>query len=101
MEQRGISNFLKLSQKERVLAKLKKFERASNFFESRLNKTPRLSTDILQKKLKEKAISLAKRDRDESFSAVISVFVDVLSAFTFVTIVVTGKQQLGRCFEAF
>ena len=45
--------FLNSSQKEKALAKLKKFEQAI-YFESRLNKTPRLSTEILQKKLKKK-----------------------------------------------
>ena len=86
--------FLNSSQEERALAELKRFEQAI-YFESRLNKTPKLSTEVLQTKLKEKAIGLAEKYRKESYDAVTNVFVDLLSVFTFVIIIVGSKQQLN------
>ncbi|OWY64868.1 CemA family protein [cyanobacterium TDX16] len=89
-----VVSFLNSSQEEKALAELKKFEQAM-YFESRLSKTSRLSAENLQKKLKEKAISLTKKYKNESFDAVINVFGDLLSVFTFVTIVMASKQQLN------
>jgi hypothetical protein len=89
-----VVSFLNSSQEEKALAELKKFEQAI-YFESRLSKTSRLSAENLQKKLKEKAISLTKKYKNKSFDAVINVFGDLLSVFTFVTIVMASKQQLN------
>ena len=48
-----VVSFLNSSQEERALAELKKFEQAI-YFESRLNKTPKLSTEFLQKSSRKK-----------------------------------------------
>ncbi|PSB63010.1 hypothetical protein DSM107010_06940 [Chroococcidiopsis cubana SAG 39.79] len=86
--------FLNSSQEERALAELKRFEQAI-YFEFHLNKTPKLSNEILQKKLKEKAISLTAKYRNESFDALTNVFVDLLSALIFIMIIIIGKQRLN------
>jgi hypothetical protein len=86
--------FLNSSQEERALAELKRFEQAI-YFELRINKTPKLSNEILQKKLKEKAISLTEKYRNESFDALTNVFVGLLSAFIFIIIIIIDKKQLN------
>lgn len=85
--------FLNSSQEERALAELKRFEQAI-YFESRLNQAPKISNELLQKKLKEKAINLIKKYKNETTGAVINVFADLFSLFTFIILVVAGKQQL-------
>ena len=71
------------------------FSSQSRSFVRCLGKCEFEESTTLEKKLKEKTISLAKKYKNESFDAVINIFVDSLSVFTFVTIVVVSKQQLN------
>lgn len=85
--------FLNPSQEEKALAELKRFEQAI-YFEARIGEIPELSAEVVQKKLKEKAIDLAKEYKSESVNAVTNVFADILTAATFIFLLVTNKQKL-------
>ncbi|MEI2578072.1 CemA family protein [Scytonema sp. PRP1] len=86
--------FLNPSQEEKALAELKRFEQVLDF-EARISKTPKLSTEMRQSKLKEKAIALKEEYKTKSVNAVTNIFADILTAATFIFLIVTGKQQLS------
>ncbi len=86
--------FLNPSQEEKALAELKRFEQVI-YFEARIGKIPELSTEVVQKKLKEKAIALKEKYKAKSINAVTNIFADLLTAATFIFLIVTGKSQLS------
>jgi len=85
--------FLNSSQEEKALTELKKFERKIQF-EVLLGKTPELSSNIVEQKVKDKAIALSQKYKTESIDAVANIFADILSLLSFIILCVFGKQQL-------
>ncbi|WP_442937518.1 hypothetical protein [Nostoc sp.] len=61
-----------------MLLELKKFEQQIQF-EVLLVKTPKLSSNIVEQKLKDKAIALSQKYKTESIDAVANIFADILS----------------------
>ncbi|WP_337884431.1 CemA family protein [Fischerella thermalis] len=86
--------FINSSQEEKALAELKRFEQGL-YFEARIGKIPALSSEVLQKKLKEKAIAISEENKIESINAVTNIFADILTAITLIILILTGKQQLS------
>lgn len=86
--------FLNSSQEERALTEFRRFERAMKF-ELLIGKTPELSPTIIEQKKKEKAIALAQKYKNESIDAVVNVFADIISLFSFTLLCIFGKQQFA------
>ncbi|PMB09469.1 CemA family protein [Fischerella thermalis CCMEE 5273] len=86
--------FLNSSQEEKALAELKRFEQ-NLYFEARIGKIPKLSIEAVQQKLKEKASTIAEESKIDSINAVTNIFADILTAATFIVLILTGKQQLS------
>ncbi|RAM50010.1 MAG: CemA family protein [Hapalosiphonaceae cyanobacterium JJU2] len=84
--------FLNLSQEEKVLTELKRFEQEIRF-EVLLGKTPELSPKVVEQKVKEKAIALAQKSKTESADTIANVFGDILSLLSFIILCIIGKQQ--------
>ncbi|WP_313889983.1 MULTISPECIES: CemA family protein [Nostoc] len=85
--------FLNSYQEEKALTELKKFERKIQF-EVLLGKAPELSSNIVEQKVKDKAIALSQKYKTESIDAVANIFADILSLLSFIILCVFGKQQL-------
>lgn len=86
--------FLNSSQAERALAELKRFEEKIRF-EVLIGKTPNLSPEVTEKKLKEKATQLAYKYSTDSVDAVENIFADILSVATFISLLIIGKGQIA------
>jgi hypothetical protein len=86
--------FLNYSQEEKALAELKRFEQ-SVYFEARIGKITTFSDELVQKKIKKKAIALVADNKIKSINAVTNVFTDILTAITLIILILTGKQQLS------
>lgn len=86
--------FVNSSQEERALAELKRFEEKIRF-DILIGKAPELSPVALEKKMKEKANQIASQCKIKSAKAVENIFADILSVFTFIVLVVTGKEQIS------
>ncbi|WP_238553726.1 CemA family protein [Fortiea contorta] len=86
--------FLNSSQEEKALAELKRFEQ-SVYFEARISKISTFSDELVQKKIKKKAIALVAENKIKSINAVTNVFTDILTAITLIILILTGKQQLS------
>lgn len=86
--------FLNSSQLERALAEFKRFEEKIRF-EVLIGKTPNLSPEVTEKKLKEKATQLAHKYSTESADAVENIFADSLSVATFIFMLVISKGQIA------
>ncbi|MBW4685714.1 MAG: CemA family protein [Komarekiella atlantica HA4396-MV6] len=86
--------FLNFSQEEKALAELKRFEQ-SVYFEARIGKITTFSDELVQKKIKKKAIALVAENKIKSINAVTNVFTDILTAITLIILILTGKQQLS------
>ncbi|WP_225225435.1 CemA family protein [Komarekiella delphini-convector] len=86
--------FLNCSQEEKVLAELKRFEQ-SVYFEARIGKVTTFSDELVQKKIKKKAIALVAENKIKSINAVTNIFTDILTAITLIILILTGKQQLS------
>ncbi|NMF61656.1 CemA family protein (plasmid) [Brasilonema octagenarum UFV-E1] len=92
--QEKVEIFLNASQQEKALAELKRFEQVLNF-EARIGKIPKLSAEVVQNKLKEKANTIAEEYKAESINAVTNIFADILTAITFIVLIFKGQKQLS------
>ncbi|MDZ8052404.1 MAG: CemA family protein [Aulosira sp. ZfuCHP01] len=86
--------FLNASQEQKTLAELKRFEQLV-YFEARTSKITALSDEVIQNKLKKKAITLVEENKVEGINAVTNVFTDILTAITLIILIFKGKQQLS------
>lgn len=89
--------FINSSQELKALTELKKFEKHIKF-ESLLGKSLE-SPKLVEEKIAEKAISLAKKYKSESIDAIANIFADMISLATFTILIIIGKQQLGTVKE--
>lgn len=88
------SNFFFNSfQEEKALDELQRFQEEIRF-EGLLGKTPGLSKEIVQQKVKEKVIILTQEYKNKSTNAIANIFTDMLALFTFIILCIFGKQQL-------
>ncbi|HAJ57997.1 MAG TPA: proton extrusion protein PcxA [Cyanobacteria bacterium UBA8543] len=85
--------FLNPEMKEEALKELQKFEEDIKF-EKLLNKTPEVSPQIMEEKVKRKADELVKEYHVKSNSAISNVFSDLLAAGTFALIILTRKRDV-------
>ncbi|MFB2920699.1 hypothetical protein [Aerosakkonema funiforme] len=86
--------FLNSSQEERGLAELKRF-REKIRFEVLVGKTPELSTVAIEERLKDKVTQITYKYKIESAEAVGNIFADIVSVFTFIFLVVAGREQIA------
>lgn len=86
--------FLNSSQEERALAELKRF-REKIRFEVLVGKTPELSSVAIEERLKDKATQITYKYKIESAEAVGNIFADIVSVFTFILLVVAGREQIA------
>lgn len=85
--------FLNSEMEEEALNELKSFEKElkfSNFIHS----TPPISSEVIEQKVKNKALELAEEFRHKSKSAISNVFADLLSLIAFAVVIVTSKREI-------
>lgn len=85
--------FLNLSQEKQALNELQRFKQKIRF-ETLLGETPALSKEVVEKKVKEKAIALTQKYKTESTNAISNVFADIFALLILIILCVAGKQQL-------
>ncbi len=86
--------FLNNGMEDDALQELKLFEKRLKF-QSFLYNTPSLSTEELEKQVKQKAISIAQEFREKSTDAISNVFADLISVGAFAILVATNRRQIA------
>ncbi len=86
--------FLNYQMEEEALRELKTFEEKLKF-QSLLHYTPSLSPEVVEAKVKQKAIEIAKEFRQKSSSAISNVFANLISIIAFAIIVATSKREIA------
>jgi hypothetical protein len=76
------------------------FHELSNFqkvlrFESLLNQAPAISSEVIQEKIKDKALEIAEEFQIKTNSAVSNVFADLISLVSFSIIIVFSKKEIA------
>lgn len=85
--------FLNADMQEEGLRELKIFEEKLKF-QSLLHKAPRLTSEEIESKLKERAIDIAEEFQRKSSGAVSNVFADLLSLVAFGIVVAMSKKEI-------
>jgi CemA family len=86
--------FLNYEMEEEALTELQRFEERIKF-NALLENTVELSNKQIEEQLKEKAIEIAEEFRLESANAIKNVFADILSAGTFIWLLLTSKREIA------
>ncbi|MBR8837587.1 MAG: CemA family protein [Stigonema ocellatum SAG 48.90 = DSM 106950] len=86
--------FLNYAMEEEALSELKKFEKKLRF-QSLLHQEPSLSAEIIEEKVKEKAIEIAKEFREKSNSTISNVFANLISLIAFAVVVATSRREIA------
>jgi CemA family len=92
LKQPGI--FLNESQEERAYVELQRFEEKLNF-EILIGKFPELSNDLLNYKIREQALTIAKKYSNESANAIKNILADIFSIFVLICTILTGRRELS------
>jgi hypothetical protein len=85
--------FLNVEMKEDALRELKKYEEKLNF-ENLIYKTPHLSPEVIEEKVKDKAIDITNKFRLKSSSAISNIFADLISLIAFSIVVLVSKKEI-------
>jgi hypothetical protein len=96
--ERNISNsntqiFLNSEMEEEALNELKFFEEKLKFA-SLLKKTPELSSEAMEEKVKNKAMEIAEEFGSKSSSAISNVFADLISLMAFGIVIAMSKREI-------
>jgi hypothetical protein len=79
---------------EEALEKLNNFKQQLRF-QSFLHKTPPLSENALDERVKKKAIEIVKEFREKSSNSISNVFADLISLGAFAVIVVNSRREIA------
>ncbi len=93
---RGENNpqiFLNYAMEDEAFSELKVFEEGLKF-EQFIQEAPSLTTEVIERKVKEKASELAEEFRAKSRSAISNVFADLLSFIAFAIVIATSKREI-------
>jgi hypothetical protein len=85
--------FLNINLEEEALQELRRFEEELRF-KSLLGLAPKLTEEVREEEVKEKAIELAEEYRDRGNNAIKNVFADLLSLLAFGLIVFSSRQDI-------
>ncbi|NWF61429.1 MAG: CemA family protein [Fischerella sp.] len=85
--------FLNSEMEEEALHELKFFEEKLRF-ESLISKSPSLSPEIIEEKVKQKTHEIADEFRRKGSDAISNIFADMLSLFAFALVIVTSKKEI-------
>ncbi len=86
--------FLNSEMEEEALGELKTFEEKLKF-QILLHKAPSLSPEVLEEKVKQKAIEIAKEFREKSSRTISNVFANLISLFAFAVVVATSRREIA------
>lgn len=86
--------FLNSEMEEKALEELKSFERELKF-EKLLHKAPELTSEVLEEKVKDKAIEISRQYITASNNAISNVFADLVSLIAFAIIVATNRREIA------
>ena len=85
--------FINLEMEEEAYQELKTFEEGLKF-ENFLKEAPQISIEVLEEKVKEKAVEIAEQFKEKSHSAISNVFADMISLVAFAIVVATSKREI-------
>lgn len=85
--------FLNIDMEEEALVELQRFEEGLRF-KNLLGFAPKLSSEEMEEKVKDKAIELAEEYRDRSINAIKNIFADLLSLASFALIIFYSRQDI-------
>ncbi len=85
--------FLNEEMEEKALQELKFYEKQLRF-ESLLRKSPPISPEVVEVKVKEKAKEIAENFRQESQNAISNVFANLVSLIAFAFVIATSKREI-------
>ncbi len=93
---RGENNpqiFLNYAMEDEAFGELKIYEEGLKF-EQFIQEAPSLTTEVIERNVKEKASELASEFRAKSSSAISNVFADLVSLIAFAIIIATSKREI-------
>ncbi|NEU78778.1 proton extrusion protein PcxA [Nostoc sp. UIC 10630] len=85
--------FINSDMEKEALHELSNFQKNLKF-ESLLNNAPAISSEVIQEKIKDKAIEIAREFNLKTNSAVSNVFADLISLVSFSIIIVYSKREI-------
>jgi len=85
--------FINSDMEKEALHELSNFQQNLRF-ESLLNQTPALSSEVIKEKIKDKAIEIAEEFHIKTDSAVGNIFADLISLISFSLIIVFSKKEI-------
>lgn len=85
--------FLNSEMEEEALQKLKSFERQLRF-NNLIHQAPLLSSEVIEEKVKHKALELAEEFIGKSNNAISNVFADLISLVAFGVVIATSKREI-------
>jgi CemA family len=85
--------FLNYAMEDKAFEELEIFEEGLRF-QQFIQKSPTLSTEVIEQKVKEKALELAEEFRAKSSSAISNVFADLVSLGAFAIVIATSKREI-------
>jgi hypothetical protein len=85
--------FLNYTMEDKAFEELEVFEEGLKF-QQLIQKFPTLTAEVIEKKVKEKALELAEEFRAKSTSAISNVFADVVSLLAFAIVIATSKREI-------
>ncbi|BAY19443.1 CemA family protein [Anabaenopsis circularis NIES-21] len=86
--------FINSEMEEEAFKELKIFEEKLKF-QTLLKKAPILSSEEIERNIKEKAIEIAQEFRWKSKDAISNIFADLISLVAFALVVVNGKKEIA------
>jgi CemA family len=88
-----IQIFMNWEMEEEAYHELKTFEQGLKF-ENFLKEAPQISPEVIEEKVKEKAVEIAEEFKIKSHSAISNVFADMISLVAFAVVVATSKREI-------
>jgi CemA family len=85
--------FINLEMEEEAYQELKTFEQELKF-ENFLKEAPQISAEVIEEKVKKKAVEIAKEFREKSHGAISNIFADMISLIAFAVVVATSKREI-------
>ncbi|MCV3212013.1 hypothetical protein OGM63_00485 [Plectonema radiosum NIES-515] len=86
--------FLNSEMEEEALKELKSFEQQLKF-NNFIHQAPLLSSEVIEEKLKNKALELAEEFIGKSNNAISNVFADLISLIAFAVVITTSKREIA------
>ena len=85
--------FLNYAMEDKAFEELEVFEEGLKFRQL-IEKSPTLTAEVVEEKVKEKALELAEEFRAKSSSAISNVFADLISLVAFAIVIATSKREI-------